>query len=61
MKNYFEKFPESSQDSLESKNNMLSALAALAYAKENGWNIISYDEYIQNNDFKMRKWEAAKK
>lgn len=61
MKNYFEKFPESSQDSLESKNNMLSTLAALTYAKENGWNIISYDEYIQNNDFKMRKWEATKK
>ncbi len=61
MKNYFEKFPETSQDSLKSKNNMLSTLAALAYAKENGWNIISYDEYIQNNDFKMRKWEATKK
>ena len=61
MKNYFESFPESSAESLENKDNLLSTLAALAYAKENGWNITSYDEYVQNENFKMRKWEAVKK
>ena len=61
MENYFETSPESSQETLENKNNILSTLAALTYAKENGWNITSYDEYIQNDDFKMRKWEASRK
>ena len=61
MKNYFSEFPESTVVSLANKNNILSTLAALTYAKENGWDITSYDEYIQNDDFKMRKWEAAKK
>lgn len=61
MENYFATSPESSQETLENKNNILSTLAALTYAKENGWNITSYDEYIQNDDFKMRKWEASRK
>ena len=61
MKDFFESFPESSAESLGSKDNLLSTLAALAYAKENGWDITSSDEYIQNENFKMKKWEAAKK
>lgn len=61
MKNYFSSFPESSPESLENKENVLSTLAALTYAKENGWKISSSDEYIQNENFKMRKWEASKK
>ena len=61
MKNYFSSFPESSLQVVENKDNMLSTLAAITYAKENGWNIASSDEYIQNNNFKMRKWEASRK
>ena len=61
MKDFFESFPESSAESLGSKDNLLSTLAAHAYAKENGWDITSSDEYIQNENFKMKKWEAAKK
>ena len=61
MKNYFSSFPESSIQSVENKDNMLSTLAAITYAKENGWSIISSDEYIQSDSFKMRKWEASRK
>ena len=61
VKDYFEKYPESTSLTLENKDNMLSTLAALTYAKENGWNITSYDEYIESDDYKMRKWEATKK
>lgn len=61
MKDYFASFPKSSVESLENKDNVLSTLAALSYAKENGWKISSYDEYVQNDDFKMRKWEAKRK
>lgn len=61
MKDYFASFPKSSAESLENKDNVLSTLAALSYAKENGWEITSYDEYVQNDDFKMRKWEAKRK
>ena len=61
VKDYFEKYPESTSLTLENKDNMLSTLAALTYAKENGWNITSYDEYIKSDDYKMRKWEATKK
>ena len=57
----WESFPGSSAESLENKDNLLSTLAALTYAKENGWNITSYNEYVQNENFKMRKWEAVKK
>ena len=41
MKNYFSSFPESSLQVVENKDNMLSTLAAITYAKENGWNIAS--------------------
>ena len=61
VKDYFEKYPESTSLTLENKDNMLSTLAALTYAKENGWNITSYDEYIKSDDYKMRNWEATKK
>lgn len=61
MKNYFSSFPKSSFQSVENKDNMLSTLAAITYAKENGWSIASSDEYIQSDSFKMRKWEASRK
>ena len=61
MKDYFSSFPESTSETLETKDAMLSTLAALSYAKENGWHITSYDDYIQNENYKMRKWEASKK
>lgn len=61
VKDYFERYPETTSLSLANKDNMLSTLAALTYAKENGWNITSYDEFIESDDFKMRKWEASKK
>lgn len=60
VKPYFDSYPASSAESIESKDNVLSTLAALTYAKENGWEITSSDEYIQNDTFKMRKWEASK-
>lgn len=61
LKQYFDSYPASSAENVESKDNMLSTLAALSYAKENGWDITSSDEYIQSATFKMRKWEASKK
>ena len=61
VKDYFEKYPETTSLSLANKDNMLSTLAALTYAKENGWNITSYDEFIKGDNFEMRKWEASKK
>lgn len=61
VKDYFEKHPETTSLSLANKDNILSTLAALAYAKENGWNITSYDEFIKGDNFEMRKWEASKK
>lgn len=61
MKNYFDSFPKSTSESLENKDNLLSTLAAIAYAKENGWKITSCDEYVQSENFEMRKWEASKK
>lgn len=61
VKDYFEKYPETTSLSLANKDNILSTLAALTYAKENEWNITSYDEFIESDDFKMRKWEASKK
>ena len=60
MKNYFDSFSETSVEVLKNKDNLLSTLAAVSYAKENGWDIISTDEYIQNENYKMRKWEAKK-
>lgn len=61
LKDYFAAVPKSSEETVATKDSLLSSLAALTYAKENGWTVVSSDEYIQGEHFKMRKWEAFKK
>lgn len=52
---------DSSKIELNQKNDLLSSLGAVAYARENGWIIEADDEFEENENYRIRKWSAKKK
>lgn len=43
-----------------SKNDILKSLAAVSYAKENGYSIESDETYIESENFVTKHWRAKK-
>jgi len=69
MKKYLEFWEQHSTDKkidnrnlpCKTKEEILSALAAISYAKENGFTVEVMNDYIESEKFMIRHWSAEKK
>ena len=45
---------------LNSQKDVLASLAAVTYARDNGYSIEIKDDFVESSEFKIRHWRASK-